>query len=223
MKYSYVKIAFMLVFMLVVNGCASTKTKQEVFPKMYSEKPLSILVVPAVNESTSAEAIEYLSTTLAEPLTQHGYYVPSIELTNFIFNNEGIVNGEQLSGIAPEVIGKNFGVDAILYTTIHRWDTSYYVIGGNVQVDLSYQLKSTKTNELIWSYREALTIDTGSSDANPLVAMVVTAINTAAQDYIPVAKQVNRMALASAPFGQYSEKHDKDQQQPVNSSKTVKQ
>jgi hypothetical protein len=39
-------------------------------------------VVPAINNSTAAEAPDYYSTTIAEPLTRMGYYVLPIEVTN---------------------------------------------------------------------------------------------------------------------------------------------
>lgn len=69
-------------------------TKQEAFPKMYSEKPLVILVLPPINQTTAADAKEYYSTTIAEPLSYEGFYILPIEVTNDILKNEGIYDSE---------------------------------------------------------------------------------------------------------------------------------
>ncbi|NIS74702.1 MAG: hypothetical protein GTO08_05375, partial [Deltaproteobacteria bacterium] len=46
---------------------------------MYQEQPLTILVLPPMNETTAADAKEYYATTIAEPLSLQGFYVLPIE------------------------------------------------------------------------------------------------------------------------------------------------
>ncbi|MFT5528657.1 MAG: hypothetical protein ACI9C0_000316, partial [Alteromonadaceae bacterium] len=46
-----------LLFLMLLSGCQTTQiTKGEAFPDMYNEKPTSILVVPAINLTTAADA-----------------------------------------------------------------------------------------------------------------------------------------------------------------------
>jgi len=82
-------------------GCAEIETKSEAYPKMYSEseKPLSILVLPAVNKSTAADAGDLLNSTLTIPFADNGYYVMPISIVSDIFKREGIVEGAQLLGL----------------------------------------------------------------------------------------------------------------------------
>ncbi len=215
-----IKLFGMLAFAIFLTGCQSTYvTKSEAFPKMYNEQPASILVVPAINNTTAPESTDFITTTLAEPLSYHGFYVAPIELVQSIFQQEGILDGAQLANVDPSVFGEQFGVDAVLFVSINKWQTNYYVVSGNVEVALQYELFSTKTGEKLWFYNDSLVVDTSSNDnsggvAGLLVNAIATAIKTATTDYVPIAKRVNFMALSSAPVGKYHQQHNKDQQTP---------
>ena len=206
-------------------NCAGSSiiNKSEAFPDMYDEKPLSILVLPPLNSTTAADAKDYYLTTVAEPLSQVGYYVFPIEIVNEVMKNEGIYDSEELLNIDPTKFREYFNADAALFTNILVWDTNYKVIAGSVTVHIEFLLKSTHTGSILWSYNEAITIDTSGDNSNILVSLIQTAIKTATQDYIPIAKQVNWRVLNTMPFGQYHLNHDLDQEvQSVNKNKTLK-
>lgn len=217
-----IKLVSMLVIMGVgLSGCATFISKEEAFPKMYQAKPVSILVVPAINNTTAAEATEYYSTTIAEPLTRMGYYVLPIEVTNRLIQEQGIVDGAQLANVDTGLFKTMYGADAVMYVNINQWDTSYYVIGGNVTVGIAYELVSTTNKEVLWQYADTIVVDTGGDSGGGIIgAIISTAINTAFTDYVPLAKQVNYTALATIPFGGYHEKTGTDQKaQAVNQNK----
>ena len=180
---------------------------------MYEEKPLTLLVVPAINNSTAADATEYYSTTIAQPLTEQGFYVLPVEITNVILKEAGIADGAQLKDVPPAKFHTMFGADAVLFVTINEWDTNYYVTGGNVTVGLGYHMVSTKTGNTLWSYRNRVVVNTSgnsNSGGGILGAIIETAINTAIQDYLPIARQVNYIALGSIPVGKYHPQHGQD-------------
>ena len=114
---------------------------------------------------------------------------------------------------SPQKFAEYFGADAVLYVTIKKWDTNYYVIGGNVTVAVDFQMKSCKTGATLWSYKNQLVLNTSgdSNNGGLLAALIATAINTASQDYVPVARNVNIMSLNDVPFGKYNKNHGKDQ------------
>lgn len=199
--------------MLIMVGCAEIETKQNAFPKMYSasEKPLSILVLPAINKSTAADAGDLLNSTLTIPFADNGYYIMPISIVSDIFNREGIINGAQLAGLPSSIFRKNFGADAVLYVTINKWDTSYLVIAANVSVGMSYVLVSTSDNEVLWSYDQTIVVDTaGDSSGIILLDVIKTAVNTAMTDYIPIARKVNNAAVMTMPYGHYHPNVGKD-------------
>ena len=205
----------------LTSGCAmNTTTKGQAYPEMYNEKPIAILVVPAINHSTAADAPILYESTINEPLSNAGFYVLPMEVTNRFLRNEGFSEGEALKDIPPQKFAEPFGADAVLYVTIEKWDTNYYVIGGNVTVGASFLMKSCKTGETLWSYRDEIPVNTsGDSGGGLLVALIQTAIATGMQDYVPVARNVNLMTLRSIPFGKYHNSHDKDQSQSIKAGK----
>jgi hypothetical protein len=206
---------------IVISSCTPKLTKADAFPKMYEESPHSILVLPPINESTAAEAKDYYLTTIAEPLAECGYYVFSVEVIQDILKQEGLYDIESVESIPYEKFFEYFGADAVLFTKIIEWNTSYYVIGGNVTVSVDFKLVSTKTSEVIWEYNGTIKVDTSGDSGNAgglaglLVLAVTTAVKTAATDYVPQAKKANKTALVSIPVGKYHKKFNKDKKDKV--------
>ncbi len=210
-------IFLLLSLMILLSACGPKyTTKKDAFPNMYEERPLSILVLPPINMTTAADAKEYYATTIAEPLSYAGYYIYPIEVTTDILKNEGLYDTEILGGLPPEKFKQFFGADAVMYIKILKWDTSYYVIGGNVTVAVDCLLKSTTTGRDLWKYDGLIRVDTsgdsggGGGLAGLLVKVVATAIKTATTDYVPLAKRANLITISSMPYGKYNPNFDKD-------------
>lgn len=210
-------IFLLLSLMILLSACGPKyTTKKDVFPNMYEERPLSILVLPPINMTTAADAKEYYATTIAEPLSYAGYYIYPIEVTTDILKNEGLYDTEILGGLPPEKFKQFFGADAVMYIKILKWDTSYYVISGNVTVAVDCLLKSTTTGRDLWKYDGLIRVDTsgdsggGGGLAGLLVKVVATAIKTATTDYVPLAKRANLITISSMPYGKYNPNFDKD-------------
>ncbi len=209
------KYVLLLILIRLITSCAApaTVTKKEAYPKMYDEKPLSILVMPPINRSTHAEAKEWFLTTLMQPVSSYGFYVfPSI-MTTEILKNESAYDAEIFVDAPLEKFNAIFGADALLFTTINKWDKN--TVLSLVTVNIGYELKSTKSNEVLWSKQSEINVDTSlSSGAGGWVGLVVdvaaSAINTAATDYVPIARQVNSTATSDVPFGKYHPRHGLD-------------
>lgn len=221
--------AILLFFLVILNSCMPTLTKQEAFPRVYNEKPLSVLVLPPINESTAAEAGEYYATTVAEPLSLKGYYVLPLEVVFDLLKQEGLYDSDMLLRAKPGKFREYFGADAVLYIRILKWDKVYYVVGGHVTVSADFQLVSTRTGEKLWQYRGTIQLDTsGDSGGNSglagvAVALISTAVKTAAQDYQPLAKQANVKALVSMPYGKYHKMFGQDNDEQVVEENVVKE
>jgi hypothetical protein len=203
--------------MVIFMGCAPKyTTKGEKFPLMYQEHPVSILVLPPINQSTAADAKEYYATTIVEPLSMSGYYVFPIEVTSDILKMEGIYDTELLLNTPPQKFKTYFGADAVLYTTIEKWNVMYAVIAANLTVAVNCVMKSTTSGEILWQYKGVVVVDLSGSNqsssglAGLIAKAVITAINTAAADYVPHAKRANYIALRTIPVGKYHPMHGKD-------------
>jgi len=222
------RLLFLLVGAVFVISACGPKiiTKKEAFPGMYARKINSILVVPPINVTTAADASEYYSATIAEPASFTGYYIYPIEVVNAVFKKEGMADSALLLKAPPKKFREHFGADAVLFITITKWNTAYFVIGGNVQVGMEYRLVSTETGEVLWKYNENLVVDTsggrGGGIAGLVLKIVETAIKTATTDYVPIAHRVNVMALSTMPYGQYNEAYMKDQDAKVVNEDKIK-
>ena len=209
------------VSMLLSSGCAPTMvTKAAKFPLMYEENPQSILVLPPINRSTAADAKEYYSTTIQEPLSLSGFYTFPYEVTSEILKMEGIYDAELLYNMPLAKFQEYFGADAVLFTTINKWDMSYLVLAAGLTVEITCEIKSTKSDQTLWKYTGTVYADlsggnTGGGLGGLIAKAIITAINSALADYVPYAKLANGIALASIPTGPYHPLHGKDQEAQI--------
>ncbi len=184
---------------------------------MYEEKPLSILVLPPINVTTAADAKDYYATTIASPLAFRGFYVLPIEVTSDILKSQGIYDTETIRNHPVAKFKEYFGADAVLYTEINKWSTSYVVVAANLTVAFRATLKSTATEKILWEYSGTIVVDltgranSGNPIADLIVGAVATSIAAAAADYVPYATRVNVQILQTIPAGKYNDEHLKDQ------------
>lgn len=215
-------IFYIVVAGYLISSCSGLpiQTKADAYPAMYDDrKPLSVLVIPAINNSTAAEATDFFNVTITEPLSNVGYYTMPVEIVKDIFQKEGIVDSTMIKGLPTSIFKKNFGADAVLFVTINKWDKQYVVIAGNVSVSMDYVMLSTETSEVIWSYSATQTIDTTAESSGFIMLDILsTAITTATTDYVPIAKQVNYQAFTALPHGGYSDLHGLDQEQSISTT-----
>jgi len=212
-------LALLSVLIVSLNGCApKMTTKGEKFPLMYEEAPASILILPPMNESTAADAKDYYATTIQEPLSFSGYYVFPYEVTKEILKMEGLYDSELIKDVPLQKFREFFGADAVLFTTIKKWDIAYMVLASTLTVSIDGELKSTKTDQVLWKYNGTIVVDlsggnTGGGLAGLIAKAIVTAVSSAMADYVPHARVANFRALSSMPYGKYHNEHLKDRQQ----------
>ena len=209
---------FGILAILLLSACApKMSTKLAEFPMMYEERPASVLILPPINESTAADAKEYYSTTIQEPLAFAGYYTFPYPITSEILKMEGIYDTELLVNLPLSKFKEYFGADAVLFTTIKKWDLSYMILASTLTVSIDCKLKSTTSNQILWKYTGTVVVDlsggnAGGGLAGLIVKVVVAAVQSAVADYAPYARQANYRALSSMPYGKYHSEHNKDQQ-----------
>ena len=232
---SKIRVLLISLVVLSVSGCVAPPkyvTKGEEFPSMYIEKPRSLLIMPPINLSTAAEAKDYYSTTVEMPIALHGYYTFPYQLTADVLKQQGIYDSELVYDIPLNKFYDYFGADAVLFTKIVHWDTSYTVLASTLTVSIDAEIKSTKTSEVLWHYNGTVFVDLSVNSgaggmAGLLINAIATAINTAAADYTTYAKVANGRFVGSIPYGPYHPMYLQDQQmkliQQKRDKKEVKQ
>lgn len=188
-------------------------TRESQYAKMYEEKPVTLLVMPPINNSTNVEAKDLLYTSISRPLAEAGYYVISPLLAMDILKAESAYDSENFFDAPLTAFNNYFGADAVVFSIIDSWAKK----GLGIQTKIRYVIKSAYTNEILFDrscdlYLD-LSIDSDSKSAlGALIDLAASAINTAATDHIIAARKANYYILRDIPRGKYSPDYmsDKD-------------
>ena len=196
------KIILFALVAITLASCSTPKTMGEQYPAMYEEKPMSIAIMPPINQTTHAEAKDFFYTTLYLPLCEKGYYVYSPYLTMEMYQQE---------------FQKVLGADAAMFTIIKDWRRNN--VGGRLYVDVEYILRSTKTGQTLYQREGQISVDTsingGGGGFGALVGLIATAINTAATDKVVAGRKCNAFVLSDLPAGKYSKMYETDMKSPA--------
>ena len=202
-------LIIIVVAVAFLSSCTTTApiAKSVAYKGMYDEKPLTVLLMPPINRSTNVEAKEYFHSTLNIPIANAGFYVIPTFLSMEILKKESAYDAELFLNSPLSKFGEVFGADLAVFTIIHKWDKSG--LAAKVYVQVEYIIKSTKTNEVVYTRTGDVTYDasvsTGAGGLAGLVAdIALSAINTAATKYVDVARACNSYTFKDLPAGKYS-------------------
>jgi len=208
---------------IVFSGCGvvskSLITKAELYPKIYEDTPLSILVLPAKNTTTSVDATNHFRYTITKPLAEKGYYVFPVHLVDNFFKSENLSDAELIREIPIKKLKEIFNADAVLYVDINAWDTNYAVLASSVDVGLSFSLVSTNTEKEIWHNNAYSYSFSGGNNGGGIVGLIVSAIKAAINttiDYTELANVSNGAGVGIMPVGKYHKRFHEDNQDLIH-------
>lgn len=211
------KIIGIIMAVVSLASCSTPTTLSQQYSGMYEEKPLSIAIMPPINQTTHAEAKDYFYTTMYMPLCEKGYYVYSPYLTMEMFQQESAYDAEMFLEADLTPFRNVLDADAAMFTIIKDWRRNN--VGGMLTVKVEYILRSTKTGQTLYTREGEIKVDTsidgGSGGFGALVGMIATAINTAATDKVVAGRKCTAFVLTDLPAGKYSPMHEKDASNPA--------
>ena len=199
--------------MVTSCGVFNSVTRESQYAKMYEEKPVTLLVMPPINNSTNVEAKDLLYTSISRPLVEAGYYVISPLLAMDVLKAESAYDAEMFFDAPLTSFQKYFGADAVVFSVIDKWAKK----GLGIQTKIRYVIKSAHTNEILFDrscdlYLD-LSINSNSNSAlSALVNLAASAINTATTDHIIAARKANYFILRDIPRGKYSPEYMQDKE-----------
>lgn len=200
-------LLMIIIAVLLFSSCATTTTytRASLYPKMYEEQPVSLLVMPPINNTTNVEAKDLLYTSISYPLIEAGYYVVSPHLAMEFLKNESAYDAEMFIDGDISKFGQVFGVDAVIFSVVDKWEKQ----GLGIATHIRYIMKSTKTNEILFERKCDLYLDlqvqSGQSSAlGILMELAASAIATATTDHIVAARKCNRYVFSDFPRGKYN-------------------
>ncbi|WP_024989427.1 GNA1162 family protein [Segatella albensis] len=216
------KYIILALLTLLMSSCAEQiTTRLAQYPKIYEEKPLTIAVMPPINQTNFVEAKDYFYTTLYTPLCEKGYYVYSPMMTMEMFQSESAYDAEQFINADLSQFRNVLGADAAMFTIIKSWKR--YKLGGSITAGVEYILRSTKTGETLYHREGLVSVDTSVSSGSggllgALLDLAATAIVTSATDKVVAGRKCTTFVLSDMPEGRYGTKYDNDQKLPAGKS-----
>ena len=117
------KLIYFLIACFIVTSCGLTNsvTRESQYAKMYEEKPVTLLVMPPINNSANVEAKDLLYTSISRPLIEAGYYVISPLLAIDVLKAESAYDSELFFEAPLESFNRFFGADAVVFSVIDTW------------------------------------------------------------------------------------------------------
>lgn len=212
----------LILILTVLTGCGTSLTREELYPKIYVEKPVSILIMPPINQTNHIDAKEYFYSSLMMPLAEKGYYIFSPYLSEELLQQESANDAEQFIDTSLKPFLNVFNTDAVLFTIIKKWDKSSIL--STINVEAEYILKSAHTNEVLFQRNADIVVDCSVTQNAGLLGMVANALATAATDKIVGARKTNSFIVSDMPEGKYSPMYGVDKKQstkPQNISGTT--
>lgn len=200
-------------------------TRGERYVKMYEEKPVMLLVMPPMNNTSYVAAKDLLYTSISRPLAERGYYVVSPFMAMDILRAESAYDSEMFVEGPLTKFKDFFGCDAVVFSEIQDWTKR----GTGIDVTIRYFIKSAVSGEILFDrtcdlYLDLdLGIDNGSNSLLlSVVNLAASAINTAATDHIVAARKANYFIFDDLPFGKYHPKYMQDTDYRVDEDENIR-
>ena len=202
-----------LVAASMLASCAPTITRGVQYPQMYAEKPVTIVVMPPINQTNFVEAKDYFYTTMYMPLCEKGYYAFSPNLMMSVLQEQSAYDSEMFIEGDLSTFKKALGADAAMFTVIKSWKRANAL--GKITAGVEYILRSTKTGQTLYQREGLITLDTSinafGGGIGMLVNIAATTITTAATDKVEAGRVCTQYVLSDMPEGRYGANYDKDQ------------
>ena len=197
-------LAFILACGVTLIGCAPILTRGEQYAKLYEHKPITLLVMPPINNTTNVEAKDLLYTSISKPLIESGYYVVPPYLAMDVLKNESAYDAELFLESSLKPFLQYFGADAVVFSVIDTWAKQ----GFGIRTKIKYLVKSTHTNEVLFEkscdlYLNLSYNSAGNSALGALTNLIASAISTATTDHIVAARKANYFIFSDIPRGKY--------------------
>lgn len=172
------KILFIFSCLLLTACATPTSGKKDVYDytELKKSQPKSILLVMPVNNSVDVKAETSVLAQATIPLAELGYYVFPVVLVDDIFQQNGVMNGQDIRAVNSATVHKIFGADAIMYLDVEEYGSSYRVFDSQTKVVISGKLVDLRTGITLWDGKATAMDSSHNSNDSLLVTLVKAAV-----------------------------------------------
>lgn len=175
-----------------------------VSPNFKIHPPRSIAVLPVLNETVNLKAPEAFRPVLFNRLTQKGYEIPKGAIIDQKLQERDIREAGQINAVTPKELGEILGTDALLYSTITEFSTTFLLVYASMTVGARFWLVDAKSGEKLWESDHEVKEKKLGLDSRSIQDTLSFA---ALQSYQPYIEQVVDACMVKLPNGPlYAEK-----------------
>ena len=200
---------------VVVSSCGLTNqvTRESQYAAMYNDMPITLLVMPPINNTSNVEAKDLLYTSISRPLAEAGYYVISPLLAMDVLKAESAYDAEMFIDNPLTMFRDYFGADAVVFSQIDDWTKR----GFGIDTKIRYIIKSATSGEVLFDRSCDLYLDLQQNSGNNsalglLIDLAASAIATATTDHIVAARKANYYIFRDIPRGKYNPQYLQDKE-----------
>ncbi|MDP2007453.1 MAG: DUF799 domain-containing protein [Rubrivivax sp.] len=176
MKRRLCTAALLVMLAAVLGGCVTPPPARD-YSAWQRAKPVTLLVMPPLNESPEVSATPGVWSHATLPLAEAGYYVLPVTLVDETLRQNGITTANDAHGIPPQKLRDFFGADAAVYLKVKRYGTAYQVVSSETRVEVEGRIIDLRSGELLWEGRSfASSAEQGGSNQGGLIGLLVTAV-----------------------------------------------
>jgi hypothetical protein len=166
-----------LVVVAALGGCATPSPYD--YTAFKQNRPVSMLVLPPVNETPEVSATYGVLSQVTLPLAEAGYYVLPVSLMDETFRQNGLNHPAEIHDVSPQKLREIFGTDAAVYIKVTRYGTSYSVVASETRVTAQARIMDLRTGQLLWQgSATASSSESRNSSQGGLAELLVRAIVT---------------------------------------------
>ena len=182
---------------ILAVGCAGGP-QHSLIPDYKSRTPRSVAVLPVLNETVSLKAPEVFRPILFNKVSMKGYETPALSFVDGRLLEKEIREAGQINTLTPEEMGRLLGVDALLYTTVTEFNTTYLLAYASMTVGARFELKDAKTGEKLWESEHRVKESKMGLDPKSIGDALQFA---AGQSYAPYCEKVINASFTTIPNG----------------------
>lgn len=177
--------------------------KGEQYAKFYEEHPVTLLIMPPINNTSNVETKDLFYTAVSEPLAEAGYYVIPPLMAMDVFKYESAYDAELFLNAPLGKFKDYFGADAVVFSII---DPSK--ITANIKTEITVIVKSTTTNEVI--FERTCNMSLTSSYSSYRYNEQTDSFEEVTADLITAARLAHARIFEDMPAGKYHPRYMND-------------
>jgi hypothetical protein len=133
----------------LLGGCATQAPPYDL-SAFIKAKPVTLLVMPPLNDSPDVKATPAVWAQSTRPLAEAGYYVLPVTLVDETFKQNGVFTATEAQEVPYAKLRDYFGADAAVYLKVTKYGTSFQVLASETRVDVEARVVDLRDGTLLW-------------------------------------------------------------------------